>query len=255
MLKYAKLVNKIRRWHMDKKLIIFDKDGTLLDFDAYWIPVSEAALYDMVKVARVSEAAIPEIFDAFMVKDGVTSIKSSLSYGTYDDMGADIFSVLKKYGAQLSESEVKRLTRKLYHDHIEKGEIKPTSDALLKTLKTLREKGFTLGVVTSDAPLVTEECLKALGIRDYFSFVITDDGVTPTKPCPDSLNKICRELAISHGDVFMVGDTLTDLAYAKAAGVEAIGLAKSAENADILKEGGADYVIKDILEILDILKL
>ena len=238
---------------MNKKLIIFDKDGTLLDFDAYWIPVSQAALSDLVKSANLDDSVIDEIFDAFLVKTGVTAITSSLCHGTYDDMGHDIWGVLNKHNAKLSENEVKALTRELYHKYIENGEIKPTSEKLGATLDALKNDGYILGVVTSDAPLVTEECLKALKIRDFFSFVITDDGVTPTKPSPVSLASLMKKYSLSQDEILMVGDTLTDLNYAKAGGVDFLGLAKSRENASILSRNGAEYIIDDISKIFNLL--
>ncbi len=239
---------------MKKKLIIFDKDGTLLDFDAYWIPVSVSALSDIAEAAKLGSEVVAEILDAFEVRNGVTSIKSSLCSGTYDDMGRDIFEVIKKYAPTLSESEIKKLTREVYHKHIDKGEIKPTSEKLSETLAKLRADGFILGVVTTDAPLVTEECLKALQIKDFFSFVISDDGKMPSKPNPQSLDFLCEKFSLSKDDLLMVGDTLTDVAYAKAGGINVAGLAKTEENANILKSGGADFVLTDLAEIYEILK-
>lgn len=239
---------------MEKKLVIFDKDGTLLDFDAYWVPVSISALSDIVKAAGLSEDVTCEILDAFKVKNGITAITSSLCYGTYDDMGHDIFTVLEKHNSQLSEDTVKELTRKFYHAHIDKGEFKPTSEKLKPTLEELKNCGLILGVVTSDAPLVAEECLKKLGIREFFSFVISDDGEMPAKPNPKSIDFLCEKFALPKDKLLMVGDTLTDIAYAKAGGITVFGLAKTKENAEILKSNGADSVMSDMHEILELLK-
>lgn len=234
---------------MNKKLIIFDKDGTLLDFDAYWIPVSVAALSDITKSAGLDSGVVSEILDAFCVKNGATAITSSLCCGTYDDMGRDIFKVLSSYNSKLSEEEVKKLTRELYHKHIDKGEIKPTSKKLSETLEKLKNDGFILGVVTTDSPLVTDECLKALGIKEFFSFVISDDGVMPAKPNPESIDFLCEKYSLSKNDILMVGDTLTDVSYAKAGGIEVFGLAKTKTNAEILKANGADFVESDVEKI------
>ncbi len=238
---------------MNKKLIIFDKDGTLLDFDAYWLPVSLAALSEIVKLAGLRRETVSEILDAFEVKDGVTAITSSLCSGTYDDMGRDVFKVLKKHNSKLSEEDIKKLTRELYHKHIDKGEIKPTAKKLADTLLKLKNRGFILGVVTTDSALVTEACLKALGIRDFFSFVLTDDGEIPPKPNPQSLAMLCERFSLSKDELLMVGDTLTDVSYAKAGGIQVVGVAKSKGNAEILSANGADFVISEIPEIFDVL--
>jgi len=238
---------------MNKKLIIFDKDGTLLDFDAFWLPVSEAAISEILLRAQIDASVSKEIFKAFDVKDGVTAITSELCHGTYASMGRVIYSVLQNHNVKLSEDEIISLTREAYHKHMNFGEFKPTSENLYASLKELRESGITLGVVTTDAPLVTEECLKQLGIRELFDFVLTDDGVIPPKPSPVSLELVREKLCISKDEVLMVGDTLTDVSYARAAGVKVVGLAKNAHNADILKAGGASAVISDISKLSEVL--
>ena len=50
----------------------------------------------------------------------------------------------------------------------------------------------------------------------------------------------------------MVGDTLTDMNFAKNAGVKAIGVAKSEKNKSILMPY-ADAVIHDISKILEVI--
>lgn len=238
---------------MNKKLIIFDKDGTLLDFDAFWLPVSEAALSYIIEYAKLPSSVVSEIFDAFDVRDGVTSITSELCHGTYASMGRVIFSVIKRHTDTLSENEIIALTREAYHKYMDKGEIKPTSPKLYEALKKLYDSGITLGVVTTDAPLVTEECLKKLGIREFFTFVLSDDGVMPAKPSPASLDFVREKLSLSKNEILMVGDTLTDISYAKAGGVQVVGVAKTEENAEILRNAGADLVIHDASKLCEVL--
>ena len=238
---------------MNKKLIIFDKVGTLLDFDAFWLPVSEAALSEIVNIAGLDHSVTTEIFEAFDVHDNVTAITSELCHGTYASMGRVIYSVIKKHTDVLSEEAVIALTRESYHRYMKKGEIKPTSEGLYDALSNLRDCGITLAVVTTDAPLVTEECLRKLGIRELFTFVLTDDGVMPPKPSPASLDFVRAELSVMKEEILMVGDTLTDVSYAKAGGIQVVGLAKNEKNAKILKSGGADLVISSISKLREVL--
>lgn len=48
---------------MDIQAIIFDKDGTLLDFDAFWIAVSVYAIKDMLKQLGRENIPVDEFLD------------------------------------------------------------------------------------------------------------------------------------------------------------------------------------------------
>jgi phosphoglycolate phosphatase len=57
-----------------------------------------------------------------------------------------------------------------------------------------------------------------------FDEVITFDDVERRKPDPDSLNKIMQKYDIQSNDALMIGDTVTDMRYAKAAGIDACAM-------------------------------
>ena len=82
----------------DTKAIIFDKGGTLLDFDAFWVPVSEKAILDVLAYFGEGESLLFEILEAFGVHNGVTDIDGVLCKGTYEEMGEIVYNVLYKNG-------------------------------------------------------------------------------------------------------------------------------------------------------------
>ena len=49
---------------MKADAIIFDKDGTLLDFDAFWISVTVKALGDVFQALSMDDSHLPEIMEA-----------------------------------------------------------------------------------------------------------------------------------------------------------------------------------------------
>jgi phosphoglycolate phosphatase len=76
--------------------------------------------------------------------------------------------------------------------------------------------------------------------------------MTPTKPDPFCVYDLCKRFGVDKTRVVMVGDTMTDMNFAKNAGISAIGIAKSESNAKIL-EPHAYAVIKDPSFIFDVL--
>jgi HAD superfamily hydrolase (TIGR01549 family) len=151
-------------------------------------------------------------------------------------MGNAIHGVLSKHGCDLSREQVTEITVKAYHDNFGLGKVKPTCENLDAMLKSLKDMGIILAVVTTDDSYFTEKCLAELGIREYFDILLCDDGKYPHKPDPYAIELIKKKYGVSSNEILMVGDTVTDMMFAKAGGVDAIGVGKTAEARKILGE-------------------
>ena len=216
------------------KAIIFDKDGTIIDFDAFWVTVSECTL-----------VPVDEILYEMGVKDKITSINGVLCYGTYEMMAEKIYAVLTGHGYAVDFEEIKRLTLETHKKHSDKGIVKATCRDIKGFFKDLKSKGIILAVVTTDVLSVTKRCLKALEIEEYFDEIYTDDGTFPAKPAPDAVFDLCKKYNLELSEVLMAGDTKTDIEFAKNAGIKVVCVAKSEENKQILLKE-TDNVVKDI---------
>lgn len=230
---------------MSVRAVIFDKDGTVLDFDAFWLPVAVTATEVIMSKLGVIDVPSAKILESMGVVDGIASIKGSLCFGTYRDMAEDMNSVFKKYGYSFDIDELTNLTVDAYHSSVSAGEIKPACPNIEEVMQYLKSKDIKIVLVTSDGPAVTNECLRGLGIDKYFDIVFTDDGTHPNKPDPFMINKLCEDYGFEKDEVVMVGDTLSDMNFAINGGIRSVGLAKSEENKAILKEK-TDTVVPDI---------
>lgn len=230
---------------MSVKAVIFDKDGTVLDFDGFWLPVAVKATEIIMSKLGVIDVPSAAVLKSMGVVDGIASIKGSLCFGTYRDMAEDMNSVFKKYGYDFDINKLTELTVDAYHSSIDAGEIKPTCPNIEEVMQYLKSKDIKIVLVTSDGPAVTAECLKGLGIDKYFDVVFTDDGTHPNKPDPFMINKLCEDYGFEKNEVVMVGDTLSDMNFAINGGIRSVGLAKTDENKAILLEK-TDTVVPDI---------
>ena len=237
---------------MKADAIIFDKDGTLLEFDKFWVKVSEKAIEQVLKKFNIDGALKNEIMQSIGVKNGVTEINSVLCKGTYKQIGQVVCKVLNQNGYNENEEKVIKCVVDAYNDNYSAGEVVATVPNLFDVLNKLKSQNKKLAVVTTDNDYVTSICLKKLGVENLFDKVYTDDGKTPTKPDPYCVFDICEKFGLKKENVIMVGDTLTDVNFAKNAGIKVIGVAKHEFNKKIL-ENNADVVVDDLSYILNLI--
>jgi len=234
------------------KMVIFDKDGTLMDFDAYWVTVSLAAVPEMLEKLALDPALADTLLAAIGIHDGTTDVRGVLSWGTYGQMGEVMHDALTAAGAECSRDEVIRLTEETYHRHADKGIIRPACENIKGVLGAHIRCGRTLAVVTTDGPHVTRKCLLDMDIGHYFNAVCTDNGVLPPKPDPFCIELICEQFELTKDEIVMVGDTMNDIRFARNGGIRVIAVAKTEENRAYLA-AEADEVVEDISGVADIL--
>lgn len=124
----------------------------------------------------------------------------------------------------------------------------PLYPGVTEVLQRLHAAGRTLGVATgmSDRGLVN--CLMRHGIRELFRTLQTADR-HPSKPHPAMLEAALFETGATPGEAVMIGDTVFDVAMAKAAGVRAIGVAWGYHEPAELLEAGASGIAESAAEL------
>lgn len=239
---------------MDMKIraIIFDKDGTLLDFDAFWISVAVAAVSDILKAVN-ADASLADECLAAIGTDGKTAAPDGiLCKGTYAQMTDAFCDVLKKTNSCIECDTLNTVVIKAFHDNISQGKVIPACNDITDVFKRLEKMGIKTAVVTTDDRYITEKCLDLLGIKDFFCRIYTDDGIHPTKPNPYYIKQFCSDEGLERGEILMVGDTLTDITFAENGGIKSMGVSKTDEGKQLLLSK-ANFVADDISQIFDVI--
>lgn len=237
---------------MKVKAIIFDKDGTLLDFDAFWISVAIGAVEDILRAVNADESLTDELLASIGADRHSALVNGLLCNGTYARIAKAFYDVLTNKGYSIEYDEFENIVLEAFHNNVSKGRVLPACDNIKDVVKKLENMGIKMAVVTTDDKYVTEKCLDDLGIKDMFSRIYTDDGINPSKPNPYYINQFCKDEGIKLNEMLMVGDTLTDMDFAENGGIKAIGVAKSEEGWKLLKSK-AYTVVDNISYIFDVI--
>ncbi len=232
------------------KGIIFDKDGTLLNFEAFWLPVTDAVLKDLARKFCVPAAAEETAKQKIGIHGGKVGKNSVLCAGTYAQMSEIVRAVFSDFGTETAEKEMYRELCSAFEANMFRGEVVPTTPNLRELLQSLKTQGVKLFVATTDNLSITSVCLKKLGIEDLFDGVFTDGAGYPPKPDPYIIERIAKEYAVPRENLLMVGDTCTDLQFARNGRIKAAYV--SQENEGAVLSPSPDFLMRDLNELRNI---
>ncbi|HEX9904498.1 MAG TPA: HAD family hydrolase [Propylenella sp.] len=222
--------------------LLFDKDGTLLDFQASWSRAYRELSLELC--GGDGEAAMAMLTAGGMdPATGRCGAGSVLAAGNTIDIASCWFPGLA--GAEL-QTMVARMDAVFYENGIRYSVAVPGAR---DTLATLAEAGFALGVATSDGTAATRAALAALGLAAYLPHIYGYDSVARPKPAPDIVHAFSGAIGVPPAGIAVIGDNAHDLEMARNAGAgAAIGvLTGNSSRADLAPL--ADAVLESICDL------
>ncbi|MBD0425002.1 HAD-IA family hydrolase [Streptomyces sp. TRM S81-3] len=129
----------------------------------------------------------------------------------------------------------------------------PHLGALVEALLGL---GMRLVIVSNNADGPVCEFLKSFDLQSKFEAVMGRDPkeLRHMKPSPESVNRAVEHLALAPDECVLIGDQLTDLSAARAAGTRFIGCTRSPERAAEMMRRGADRVVSSLAPLVNAAK-
>lgn len=212
----------------DISAILFDKDGTLLDFVSLWGSWSECLLTHFIRQLTLRGLTFPETYLNSLLgtvhnEEGrITGYDRNgpLAMGTMNDLYAILGWQGYLLGLSWAESmELVEACRREADAMLEHSRPVLPLPGLLRFLEECDAQGIAMAVVTADDTEAADKHLRWLGIRHYFTAVIGTDQVERGKPFPDMALLACRQLGVQPSACAVIGDTNCDMRMAKAAGV------------------------------------
>lgn len=112
-----------------------------------------------------------------------------------------------------------------------------------------KEEGFTLAVASSAKEDELDPLLEAAGVTDLIRARTSSDDADRSKPDPDIVVAALKQVSAEHGKAVMIGDTPYDVAAAKRAGIEIVGVECGGWTREAL--AGAVEVYRDPADLLE----
>ena len=228
------------------KAILFDKDGTLTNIDNMWVEPTEMVIRNILKqhIKQDSPITIEQMLELLGIVQGEIVPNSVIASGTVEDMLDEIgkyFPIDKKALYDVVLEDFRQYL--LAHPDM----IIPIGDVAF-LISELKHKGIKVGVVTNDSYIPTKTIFEILKVWHLFDFVATPDEY-PAKSAADSLIGASEHLAVPLHEIFYVGDSYLDMAYAKHCG-GGIAVLTSGSDVHTMKEQSV-LVLDSVEQLLD----
>jgi phosphoglycolate phosphatase len=227
--------------------ILFDKDGTLIDFPTTWKPVLRALALEFAKGDQRRADELMEVA-GYDPDQGLFRPGSIWAAGNTLDL-------VTVWMPDAPDSERTGLARWVddYCERIAPDAAVPVTD-LVRLFGRLRQSGLRLGVATNDVTRSASATMERLGVAGLLCAILGYDSVQRPKPAADMVIAFCAEAAIEPGEVAVVGDNLHDLLMARAAGAAlAVGVL-TGNGTHVQLRPHADHIIGSIEDLPHLLQ-
>jgi phosphoglycolate phosphatase len=218
--------------------ILFDKDGTLLDFDKTWEPVNRRA-------SLFAAAGDEVLADRLMVICGMDPLTGKVSSGSLFAAAAtsEIAAAMSNAGAAFDEEE---LTVHLDRFYLEGAHDAVAVTDLAALFLRLKARGLHLGIASSDNEASIRLMAERMGIMPHLDYIAGYDSGHGVKPNPGMIDGFAAKQRMPVAEIAMVGDNTHDLQMARNAEAGlAIGVLTGTSGAEALAPC-ADYVLDSI---------
>jgi len=193
---------------MDKQLLIFDFDGTLIDS----VPDLADATNAMLTTLGKENYPLDSIRN--WVGNGSRMLVERALVGKIEVIEGELTKAETDYAEQVFFEAYKNInsSKTVAYPDVDNG------------LKKLQAAGYTLALVTNKPIRFVPKILQSFGWQNLFSEVLGGDSLPVKKPDPAPLLHVCKALNVSPEQAVMIGDSKNDILAGQNANMDTLGL-------------------------------
>lgn len=234
-------------------LIVFDKDGTLVDFDRLWTGKLRRAIAAVVAQLPASPGLGPALYQSLGVDPvaGKVIAESPLAVATLARCGMVCATVLYQQGLPWYRAET--LAEQVFMPLIAappvRDDLAPIGD-VAGLFTRLKRAGVKLAICTSDDRLASQAALDLLGLAPLVDAMVCGDDAFASKPAPDGVLHISRQCGVDPARMLMAGDSAGDMLAGRNAGAGLMLGVLSGTGTGPSLAAHADVIVADIHAII-----
>lgn len=212
----------------NKKAVIFDLDGTLVD--SMW-------MWKQIDIDFLGSKGIPY----------PENLESEIEGMSFDET-ADYFA--RTFPLEETAEELKVIWNNMARENYEKKV--PLKSGVKKFLTYLKKQNVKTGIATSNSRDLLQAVSKAHDLFSYIDVFLTSDEVKKGKPAPDVFLKVAENLSVEPKNCLVFEDIPNGILAGKRAGMEVCAIEDMYSiDLTVNKKKLADYYIKDYNEVLN----
>lgn len=221
--------------------ILFDKDGTLLDFDASWAPVNR-------KLALLAADGDPSLADRLLLACGMDPVTGHIVPDSLFAAGntREIADGLVAAGSPMTSEVLVPVLDELFADA---ADLSVPVIELAPLFSRLHGRGLKLGIASSDNERSIRRIVERFGITDYVDFVAGYDSGHGSKPEAGMVLGFCLATGLAPDAVAVVGDNNHDMHMGHNAGAGLKVAVLSGTGSRVTLAEACDVCLNDISEL------
>ncbi|RZV37103.1 MAG: phosphoglycolate phosphatase [Chromatiales bacterium] len=209
--------------------VVFDLDGTLAD-----------------TAADIREAIVRALADEGLPPVDANSVRLMIGGGPR----LLVERVLNRLHVATDTDLVTRLTRSFHAEYLKQGNrLSSLFPGVESTLKNLHSAGIRVALCSNKPDDLCRMLVRNFSLVEYFDEILGSGGDLPRKPDPAPLLRVIERLGVPRDDTLYVGDSETDVATARNAGVDVM-LVKHGYTLRAASQLGADAVIDSVADLV-----
>ena len=212
----------------NKKAVLFDLDGTLVD--SMW-------MWREIDVLFLQERGIPFPADLQTNIEGLSFYETAAYFRNH-------------FPLQETEEELMQIWNQMAMEKYQK-EVK-CKPGVLPFLEALSSQKIKMGIATSNSRELTQAALKGNHLDGYIHCMVTSNEVKTGKPKPDVYLAAAKALQVEPAQCLVFEDLCAGIEAGRRAGMETCAVYDSySKDQDAQKRAMADYYIKDFRQVLE----